>query len=150
MIKLTFTVSPGQGEPSGFDLGDMVCEGEGGPAASTGHVPDQGMMIHLSVPLLLHQLESLLSGERRKLTYTPIGSSYRLDFHRHRDGHVRVRANGIPVGRCSTEGLARAVLTAAQSFADEHLETLPAGDPAAKDYTSALRRFRQAQHHPTT
>lgn len=66
MIKVKFSVRAGQGEPSGFDLGDILVEGERGAANSGGHVPDQGMMIYPSVTLLLDSLRMLFSGRRSR------------------------------------------------------------------------------------
>ncbi|MFG3014866.1 hypothetical protein ACGFZB_31455 [Streptomyces cinerochromogenes] len=42
MITVKFTVRPGQGDASGFDLGDMAVTGDFRTADSAGHVPDQG------------------------------------------------------------------------------------------------------------
>ncbi|MFD5104790.1 hypothetical protein [Streptomyces cinereoruber] len=141
---MRFSVCPGQGEPGDFDLGDIVCEGEKGTVVSAGHVPDQGMMIHLSVALLLHQLGPLLSGKRRTLSYTGIGSSFRLDFRRDGKGFVSVASKGAPVGRARAEGLARAVLRAAEEFTEEGLAHLPADSGAWSDCLAAVREFRVA------
>ncbi|WP_162603126.1 hypothetical protein [Streptomyces sp. CS081A] len=151
---MRFSVRPGQGEPDDFDLGDMVWEGERGRVVSARHVPDQGMMIHLSVALLLHQLGPLLSGKRRTLSYTGIGSSFRLDFRRDGKGFVSVvsksepesesESKGAPVGRTRAEGLARAVLRAAEEFAENDLTRLPADSGARSDCLAAVREFRVA------
>lgn len=50
MISFTFSVRPEQGEASGYDLGDIVVIGDDGVIDSSGHSPDQGMMIYLTVP----------------------------------------------------------------------------------------------------
>ncbi|MFE5731795.1 hypothetical protein ACFQ7A_12940 [Streptomyces sp. NPDC056528] len=144
MIAMTFSVRPEQGEPGDFDLGDISCTGENGAVASTGHAPDQGMMIHLSVPLLLHGLGTLLFGERRTLSYTGVGSSFRLDFRRDGKGFVSVSSKGTPVGGTRAEDLARTVLHAAEEFAEEDLPSLPPGSGARSDYLAAVRGFRAA------
>ncbi|MCX4981976.1 hypothetical protein [Streptomyces sp. NBC_00572] len=100
MITLTFSVRPPQGEAGDFDLGDVLCEGESGTAGSAGHVPDQGMMIYLSVPLLLDALRPLVAGERKAASFVGTDSSFRLDFRRGRKGVVAVSANGTAVGTC--------------------------------------------------
>ncbi|MFC8268064.1 hypothetical protein ACFUIZ_20375 [Streptomyces cinereoruber] len=141
---MRFSVRPGQGEPDDFDLGDMVWEGERGRVVSAGHVPDQGVMIHLSVALLLHQLRPLLFGKRRTLSYTGIGSSFRLDFRRDGEGFVSVASKGTPVGRVRAEDLARAVLRAAEEFAENDLTRLPADSGARNDCLAAVREFRAA------
>ncbi|MFF1446649.1 hypothetical protein ACFVYF_00550 [Streptomyces sp. NPDC058274] len=56
MITVQFAVHPGQGAPSGFDLGDIFVTGDLDTADSSGHAPDQGMMIYLSVTQLLDGL----------------------------------------------------------------------------------------------
>ncbi|MGW9447925.1 hypothetical protein [Streptomyces sp. NPDC055632] len=145
MIGVRFSVRPGQGEPDDFDLGDIVCEGRSGTVVSAGHVPDQGVMIHLSVVLLLDNLRQLLFGERRTLSYTGIGSSFRLDFERDGKGFVSVSSKRTAVGRVRVEDLARAVLRAAEEFAEEGLSSLPADSGARRDYVTAVRAFRAAR-----
>ncbi|GGR32203.1 hypothetical protein GCM10010497_38390 [Streptomyces cinereoruber] len=141
-ITVRFSVRPGQGEPDDFDLGDMVWEGERGRVVSAGHVPDQGMMIHLSVALLLHQLGPLLSGKRRTLSYAGIGSSFRLDFRHDGKGFVSVASKGKPVGRVRAEDLAQTVLRAAEELAQEGSSSLPADSGARNDCLAAVREFR--------
>ncbi|MZE51227.1 hypothetical protein GTY86_07850 [Streptomyces sp. SID5770] len=142
MIRMTFTVRPEQGEPSGFDLGDITCEGEGGAVASTGHVPDQAMMIYLSVPLLLDSLRPLFTGERKTASFVGTDTSFRLDFRRDRKGVVTVSAKGTVLGKCGLEELADAVLRPTLELAEKGLSGLPAGDGARSDYFSSLERFR--------
>ncbi|WP_225804094.1 hypothetical protein [Streptomyces sp. NK15101] len=140
MIELSFSVRPEQGEPSGFDLGDMRCEGERGTATSVGHVPDQGMMIHLSVPLLLDSLRQLFGGAS-VASFTGVATSFRLDFRRTRNGRVTVSARRKALGTADLDELARAVLRPARKLAEEDLSRLPAGDGAVNDYLGSLRRF---------
>ncbi|MET7753465.1 hypothetical protein ABZT27_01980 [Streptomyces sp. NPDC005389] len=144
MIRLTFSVRPDQGEASDFDLGDMVCEGESGTAGSAGHVPDQGMMIYLSVPLLLDALRPLVAGERKNASFAGTDSSFRLDFRRGRKGIVTVSANGTVVGTCGLGELVEAVLRPAEELERELLSRLPAESGAARDLASSLERFRAA------
>ena len=136
MIKIKFSVRPGQGEPSGFDLGDIVFEGESGTVGSAGHTPDQGMMIYLSVPLLLDGLRTLITGERRTVSFTGADTSFRLDFRCDSKRFVSVSANG------RLEDLAHTVLCQAQSLAQRDLSRLPTEDPVRTDYLSALQAFR--------
>ncbi|SED01409.1 hypothetical protein SAMN05428939_3936 [Streptomyces sp. TLI_105] len=141
---MTFTVRPDQGEPSDFDLGDILCEGESGAAGSAGHVPDQGMMIYLSVPLLLDSLRPLLAGESKTASFVGTDSSFRLDFRRDRKGVVSVSANGTVLGKCGTDELVDAVLAPAVELERELLSHLPAGGGAGRDLASSLERFRAA------
>ncbi|MFK0213994.1 hypothetical protein [Streptomyces sp. NPDC090298] len=142
MIRMSFSVRPGQGEASEFDLGDVVCEGENGTEGSVGSVPDQGMMIYLSVPLLLDALLPLVAGERQAASFTGTGSSFRLDFRRDRKGTVTVSANGADLGTCGPGELTEAVLRPAEALERELLARLPAGCGAARDLASSLERFR--------
>ncbi|MFE9728666.1 hypothetical protein ACFYQ5_35135 [Streptomyces sp. NPDC005794] len=142
MIKMKFSVRAGQGEPSGFDLGDIYCEGDSGTAKSVGHIPDQGMMIYLSVTLLLDSLRDLITGERKAISFTGSDTSFRLDFKRDKKGIVSVSAQGELIGKSSLEDLAYAVLRPAQELAEGNLSHLPVGDPVRSDYLSAVQEVR--------
>ncbi|MEV8586764.1 hypothetical protein AB0424_07430 [Streptomyces sp. NPDC051180] len=139
---MTFSVRPDQGEADDFDLGDIECEGEVGTVGSAGRVPDRGMMIYLSVPLLLDALRPLIAGERKAASFVGTDSSFRLDFRRDRKEVVTVSANGTVVGTCRPSELAEAVLRPAAELQRELLSRLPAGGGAARDLASSLERFR--------
>ncbi|MCX4574172.1 hypothetical protein OHB41_13455 [Streptomyces sp. NBC_01571] len=137
MITVRFTVRPGQGDPSGFDLGDMSVAGDLGTADSAGRTPDRGMMIYLSVTQLLDSLPALLRGSVRTLAFTGVDTSFGLSFRRNKDG-VSVSSEDGVIARTTPDELASAVLGAAEALA----LTLPTGDPAASDYADALAAFR--------
>ncbi|MFE2022448.1 hypothetical protein ACFW9O_30905 [Streptomyces sp. NPDC059499] len=144
MIKVEFSVRAGQGEPSGYDLGDISCGGENGTAGSAGHVPDQGMMIYPSVTLLLDSLRTLLTGEKKMVAFIGTDTSFRLDFTRDNEGFVSVSAQGTLLGRSSLDDLVRAFLRPAQGLTEGHLLRLPSGDASQSDYLAALRDLRAA------
>jgi hypothetical protein len=139
---MTFTVRPDQGEPSDFDLGDITCEGENGSVGSADHVPDRGMMIYLSIPLLLDSLRPLFIGEKKAVSFVGTDTSFRLDFKRDRKGIVAVSAKGTALGRCTPAELADAVLRAVQELEEQSFSALPAGSGARSDLVFSMERFR--------
>ncbi|MFG2479375.1 hypothetical protein [Streptomyces fagopyri] len=136
MINAQFTVRPGQGDPSGFDLGDMSFAGDLGAADSAGHTPDQGMMIHLSVIQLLDSLGDLLRGKVRTLAFTGVDTSFSLVFRRGERGLSVASKDGL-VARTTAPELAAAVMGAADALS----RALAPEDPAASDYSAALEAF---------
>ncbi|WP_329571206.1 hypothetical protein [Streptomyces sp. NBC_01361] len=136
MITVQFTVRPDQGEPSGFDLGDMSVTGDLGTADSAGHTPDQGMMIYLSVTQLLDSLGDFLRGDAGTLAFTGVDTSFGLVFRRTRKGLSVASKVGV-VARASAPELGEAVLRAADRLA----LALPAEDSAAADLDAALASF---------
>ncbi|WP_159043110.1 MULTISPECIES: hypothetical protein [unclassified Streptomyces] len=94
--------------------------------------------------LLLDSPRPLLLGEQRTLSHTGIGSSFRLDFKRDREGCVSVTSKRTPVGGVRVEDLARAVLRATGELSEEGLSSLPAASGARRDYVAAVRAFRAA------
>ncbi|MFB8179869.1 hypothetical protein ACFC8N_28350 [Streptomyces sp. NPDC055966] len=138
-VTVRCSVRPGQGEATGFDLGDMVVTGDLGTADSAGRVPDQGMMIHLSVVTLLDQLRGFLRGDVRYLRYNGVDTSFTLVLRRA-EHHVSVSGRDGLLGRTTGPELAAAALDAAEDLLRVH--PLPPGDPVAGDYRDALARFR--------
>ncbi|MGV9358955.1 hypothetical protein [Streptomyces misionensis] len=137
MITVQFTVRPGQGDTSGFDLGDMAVTGDFGTANSAGHVPDQGMMIYLSVVQLLDSLGAFFRGNARVLSFTGADTSFGLVVRRTKDGLSVADKNGV-VARTTVPELASAVLRAAEELGP----ALPPEDPVASDWEAALTAFR--------
>ncbi|MEU6864626.1 hypothetical protein ABZ924_15305 [Streptomyces sp. NPDC046876] len=137
---MKFTVRQGQGDPSGFDLGDMVWRGKFGEADSSGRTPDQGMMIYVSVAQLLDCLRELLQGRTRTGSFTGVDSSFELRFRSTKKG-VSVSAGCRSIALVSPGVLARVVASAAEELARERLDDLPA-DGVKEDFLAALDDFR--------
>ncbi len=145
MIRVSFSVRPGQGEPSGFDLGDMEWAGDFGRISSQGHVPDQGMMIYLSVSLLLDQLRGFLDGSTKVLSYHGIDTSFGLVFRRGKQGiSVGPRTGRGVISRVGRDALGEAVLRAADELAESRLGGVGEGDAGREDYLASLRELRAA------
>lgn len=138
---MKFTLRPDQADPSGFDLGDMLWSGESGKATSVGHVPDQGMVIHLSVVLLLDSLRGLMQGRSTTASCVGVDSSFRLTFRSTKAG-ISVTSTSGKLAVVSRAALAATVLRAAEELADDTLEALPAHDGVRDDYEAALSEFR--------
>lgn len=137
MISVQFTVRPGQGDASGFDLGDMAVAGDLGTAESADHIPDQGMMIYLSVVQLLDGLGSFLRGNARMLSFTGADTSFGLVVRRTKDGLSVAGKDGV-VARTTAPELASAMLRAAENLGP----ALPPEYPVASDWEAALAAFR--------
>ena len=137
MIAVQFTVRPGQGDASGFDLGDMTVTGDLGAADSAGHVPDQGMMIYLSVVQLLDSLGDFLRGNARVLSFIGADTSFGLVVRRTKNG-LSVAGDGDVVARTTAPELATAVMHAAEDLG----RNLPPRDTVASDWEAALAEFR--------
>ncbi|MEU6218862.1 hypothetical protein ABZ845_15265 [Streptomyces sp. NPDC047022] len=137
MITFQFTVWPDQGDASGFDMGDMVVTGEFGRVDSAGHVPDQGMMIYVTVVELLDGLRDFLRGNARVLSFYGTDTSFNLVVRRNKNGLSIAGDNGI-VARTTTPELVTALLQAAEDLGGG----LPLEDTVRSDWEGALARFR--------
>ncbi|MFB7055798.1 hypothetical protein ACFCXT_22055 [Streptomyces vinaceus] len=137
---IEFSVRPNQGDPSGFDLGDMLWRGDLGEASSSGHTPDQGMMIYISTTQLLDCLGELLRGRIRSTTFTGADTSFQIGFRATKKG-VGVEDRSGPVALTTRAELAQTVLAAAEDLAQRHLGSLPS-DGVRDDYLAALESFR--------
>jgi hypothetical protein len=137
VISVQFTVRPDQGDASGFDLGDMVVSGDLGTADSSGHVPDQGMMIYASVVELLDSLRNFLQGSSRMLSFIGIDTSFELLVRRTENGLSVADMNGV-VARTTALEFASAVLSAAEGLG----RGLTLDDAVASDWEVAVAEFR--------
>ncbi len=127
--------------PSGFDLGHMAVTGNLGSYSSRGRTPDQAMMIHVSVSLLLDGLRSLVEAGRGGHAFGAADSSFSLKFSLTKDGTITTRAPGTPVDRSDVRAVVTAVWAAAKEFADVQLPLLPADDAGRQDLEMSLAGF---------
>ncbi|MFJ9822555.1 hypothetical protein ACIRU3_46630 [Streptomyces sp. NPDC101151] len=137
MITFQFTVRPDQGDPHGFDMGDMVVTGDFGTVDSAGHVPDQGMMIYLSVVQLLDSLREFLQGDARVLSYIGADTSFNLVVRRNKEGLSVAGKNGV-IAQTTAPELTSAVLHAAKALG----RSLPQEDTVRFDWENAIADFR--------
>ncbi|MFG2293306.1 hypothetical protein [Streptomyces sp. NPDC048603] len=141
-LSVEFSVRAEDGEePSGFDLGDMRWVGGFGTADSVGRTPDQGMMIHLSVPELVERLMPMLRRRTGYVSFEGAASSFRLEFRAVRHG-VRIAGTDGAVGIVSRDVLAAAVLRAAEGMAGAWAAPLSDGDAARRMSLDALAQLR--------
>ncbi len=146
MIQFAFSVRPDQGEPTGYDLGDIVCSGDKGELSSLGKSPDQGMMIYLTVPQLMSELLNFIESEARILHFIGTDTSFRLIFRRKK-AKISIGNNDGIICEAGPRELAEALLLAAESFMRQHVAQLPQDDIALYDFNLVLPQFRRLTAH---
>lgn len=139
MIEFTFTVREGQGSPHQFDLGDVFVRGDAGVVSSEGHVPDQGMMIHVAVADLLGQVRQAYEARRGRFEFVGCDSSFVLVLT-PRGAMVTVRTADGELGTVRRLELLRSALRAARDFARTETSRLDPDDDASRDLHDELRR----------
>ncbi|MEU2492070.1 hypothetical protein [Streptomyces sp. NPDC007883] len=141
MINLEFSVRPNQGDPSGFDLGDITVSGDGGSVDSRGHTPDQGMMIYLTVALLLNNLAGMIKDGHKSLNFIGVDTSFGIEFHRNKRG-ISVSSSGKKIANSNPRELTAEILRAAEKLAESDLSRIAENDAPKSDYIDALTNFR--------
>ncbi|MEV6836185.1 hypothetical protein AB0N17_17005 [Streptomyces sp. NPDC051133] len=118
-------------------MGGMVVTGDFGTVESAGHVPDQDMMIYLSVVQLLDGLREFLLGDDRVLSYVGADTSFNLVVRRNKEGLSVAGKNGV-IARTTAPELALAALHAAEDLD----RSLPPEDTVGFDWENAIADFR--------
>jgi hypothetical protein len=139
LIEFAFSVRQDQGSPHQFDLGDMLVRGDDGFTTSEGRVPDQGMMIHVSVADLLYRIRLAYEARRGRFEFVGCDSSFRLVLV-VRGKDVTVRTDAGELGTVQRVELLRAALRAAGEFARTETARLDPDDAASRDLADELRR----------
>ncbi|GAA2753510.1 hypothetical protein [Kitasatospora cinereorecta] len=142
MITFQFSRRPGQGTPSGFDLGDIEITGPSRSARSAGQLPDQGMMIFPSLALLLDQLRRPLASGKGSVVFYGVDSSFKARFSVVK-GSVTVSDDAGEIGRVAAPDFVAALLAATDGFTAEELVRIPEADPARADLVDAVADFRE-------
>lgn len=140
MIEFQFVRDADQGEPSGFDLGDITVTGDQGSVTSRGHTPDQSMMVYLSVTQLLYNL-TLLHRTGKQQKFVGVDSSFTIWFQCTKKG-VKVTSGGVMIGHVQKTDLFREVIRAVDEFCAREIPALPESDVGRKDLLASLKEFR--------
>lgn len=127
---------------TGSDLGHMTFSGEFGSVSSNNRVPDQSMMIFISIVLLLDGLRKFLSKKQLK-TYEFVGidSSFSVRFKKVEKNKIVVMSKDKIISRISPKDLIQDILLGVQKFMQKVGNNLPEDDPVYEDLHAALQTF---------
>jgi hypothetical protein len=120
----------------------MTCTGEQGSVSSSGHEPDQGMMIYIALADLLFGVRGLLAGQQKRFDFVGADSSFSLTFRRGRKGLSVATETGV-VARTTETEIARELLSAAEALERRELNAVPDDAAAKQDLGAALAKFRE-------
>lgn len=141
-MEFTFSVAENQSPPpSGFDLVHICVRGSEGEASSRNRTPEQAMMSHLSVTLLLDGVRCFLDGRDRTYASVAVDSAFSLKFTRAKGGWVETSHEGVLVDRSAEKDLADALFRGADTFARATLRHLPPDDAGRQDLEASLAEF---------
>jgi hypothetical protein len=130
--------------PVGFELGDMEFSGELGTVTSRSRVPDQSMMIILSVVGLLDGIRRFLSARKAKeYKFVGVDSSFSVVFRRQKDGQISVQSDNhlihVSAPSLLKSDIERSVLT----FVHSHDLAQQMNVAEANDFHNALQSFQE-------
>lgn len=142
MLSFTWTFTPdavARGV-SDFSLGNLTIRGNQGESTSAGRVPDQAMMVFLSMVALLDGVRRFLDQKgKQPFVFYAVDSSYSFTITSTADSQLAVCADGKTIVLVSCAELAQAVWKGVQEAL-----ALPDLDPGsvAADLASASSAFR--------
>jgi hypothetical protein len=143
-MPLKFTFSRREdGEPNGFELGDLSVEANGSAVTSAGRTPDQGMMIYLAMVELLDGLSRFVRDpKRRKHEFVGPDSSFTLAFNKQPGSKIGLSHGSRQMGTFSEQEVLNAAGDAVMTFLADPSRILPRSDSAHGDLDAAVQQFR--------
>lgn len=131
-------------ELSGFDLGHMELRGDLGTATSRSRIPDQAMMLILSLASLLYGLRSFLSSSQKEYEFIGDDCSFRVVFSKKKKGEIDVYVDERNI-ESTDEAQLKADVEASVSQFIKWLNnsTLPSSDAALRDLHAAFKDFQE-------
>lgn len=127
---------------SGTDFGDIEVDTGSFTVSSQGQTPSKSMMIFLSLPLLIHEIEKLISEPNGDFEFVGVGSSFSLVFRREPStGEVSLRQGKSVLWKGREDCLLIALAKASLTFLQECAQKLPPTDFSLEDLNSAMNRL---------
>lgn len=140
MINIRFQLSP-SGDVSGFDLGHIEVHFNGSILTSKNRIPDQSMMVFLSIVGLLDGLRAFFRNKRQgKYIFTGVDCSFFIEFRRGSNKRISININNDAIGEVDQAELMDSVHEGCSHFIDEYLMKLPGSDPVREDVLATLER----------
>lgn len=133
------------GELSGFDLGDIEILVGTESYRSSGHTPDQSMMIYGSIAYLLSGVCDLVQTKQKAFEFTGIDSSFSIRFWR-KEERVTLSGGERSLGTIYVVELITALHTGVHAFLGDPAHRLPEHDPMYEDVERATARLDSLRH----
>lgn len=151
MLRIQFSFHPnGIGVPVGFNMGDMVFQGNRATVTSAGRQPDQSMMLAMSIVQLLDTVRDVISRPRSPgHSFEAIDSSFRVAFRRrHRNqGEISVTSRGILIHVTDAKSLKNDIEQSINEFLRDHDQAAIMDEDEASDFRDSWKRFQEFTVH---
>lgn len=130
---------------TGLSLGHLFIQGSNSSVTSKNRVPNQSMMIFLSIVELLDGLRQFLSDTRSE-SYKFIGTdcSFQFTIKRVKENKFTLISDGQEIDTVTQTELLQAVWKGVKSFLDCYQNQLDPTDIVVDDLLSAVKDFRKS------
>ena len=126
---------------SGFDLGDMTLIGELGNCSSKSHIPNQSMMIFISITELLDGIRRFFLNNLKKYEFIATDSSFTVWFIKNKNNIVTISCKKKVISRLAPKKLAISIWKNVGNFIAKTAVFLPDDDSVVADLYASISDF---------
>ena len=131
-------------EIDGFNLGNMIIEGDSGTISSKHRLPDQSMMVFLSIVQLLYGVRHLVVCETvSEFIFVGEDSSFQFAIRKQNDRFYFEEKKGHSIVNVTTKELVTFLWEGVQSFVNDYGHRLDSQGSVYKDLFTSLKEFQQ-------
>lgn len=146
MLIFTLELIPASVEQglTGLSRGHLSIQGSHSSVTSKDRVPDQSMMIFISIVELLDGLRRFFSDTRSK-SYKFIGAdcSFQFTVKRVKENQFTLISDGQEIDTVTQTEIVQAIWKGVKSFLDCYQNQIDSTDTVANDLSSAVAEFRE-------
>ena len=144
-VTLELTEHALNNEITGLSRGHITLEGSDGRASSRGKMPDQSMMIFISVIDLLDGIRRfILDSKTKTYKFVGAGSSFSFSVTRIRNDHFSIQSGTDKIGTLSRQELVRSIWQSVSQFLERYQSYLSDTDLTLQDLDRAPDQFSKA------
>ncbi len=144
MFNLQFSINVDSEIISGFDLGNISLSYNGITVSSSGKVPDQSLMVFITIVDMLHGINNLITNKHLKeFNLVCADSSFSILFKKLKNNEYQIVMDGKIICSITEEGLAREIYDSCYQTYIQYKGKMLDNDPMLEDIEEAIVSFRK-------
>jgi hypothetical protein len=127
-----------------FDMGHMTISCGENQITSEGHVPNQEMMIFLSVQMLMTSVQKIVEAAKCKSsTFGAVDSSFSIVFKRYKNGEIGLVHKNELICKVASLELVSTLWRASNEFYEKYANTLVGSGAVIGDWEITRSEFKK-------
>lgn len=144
MVSFLFELNNDNDEVHEFGMGHMTIICGENIFTSEEHIPNQSMMIFISIQMLMHSVREILASKNcKKSEFGAVDSSFSIVFMKYKNNEIGLIYGDKLFCKIDSKKLASSLWEASNSFYDRYLNKITGSGAVLEDWEKTKSKFKE-------